>query len=279
MNLPNKLTVLRICIVPFFIAAFYLPEVGSENISYNALAALMFFTAAALTDALDGHIARSQHLITNFGKFLDPLADKILTTTALIIFVELGTFSAIPVVIIIAREFMVSGLRLVTAGEGVVVPAGFSGKLKTAVTMVMIVLVMVTMAFGLKNWNVILQILMWISVALTVISGYDYFKILSPYINTNDEISDDEDFEVFDPDKDYSISNNSEKNDLKTEIKSEKNDLKTEIKSEKNDLKTEIKSEKSDLKTEIKSEKSDLKTVGKPILKNLTDDSETGDKR
>jgi CDP-diacylglycerol--glycerol-3-phosphate 3-phosphatidyltransferase len=257
MNLPNKLTVLRICIVPFFIAAFYLPEVSKGNISYNALAALMFFVAAALTDALDGHIARSQNLITTFGKFLDPLADKILTTTALLIFVELGKFSALPVIIIVSREFMVSGLRLVTAKEGVVVPAGFTGKLKTAVTMVTVVLTLAVMSFNLKDWNTILQILIWICVALTVISGYDYFKELSPYIKTDDypEVEDEE-YELFDPNKDYSYGMVDDENIKSEEKNIEEKKEKTEEKSveEKKEKNTEPKDPNFKNLTEVTNE-------------------------
>ena len=123
MNLPNKLTLLRVILVPIFVVCFmyewYLP-------------ALIVFAVASITDALDGHIARKYNLVTNFGKFLDPLADKILVISALICFVGDGLMSYVPLIIIVAREFMVSGLRLVVADEGVVVPAGIWGKLKTA---------------------------------------------------------------------------------------------------------------------------------------------------
>lgn len=167
MNLPNKLTLLRVILIPFFLVMMYV-----DAIPLHFLWALVIFAAASLTDMLDGKIARARGLVTNFGKFLDPLADKVLVITALTVFVELKEFrmSAIPLVIIIAREFMVSGLRLLAAEEGVVIAAGIWGKLKTAFTMVTIVGVMAYLSlaydFGLavpdfvKTW--ILGALIWI---------------------------------------------------------------------------------------------------------------------
>ena len=136
MNLPNKLTLLRVILIPVFLICIYV-----DAIPMHFLLALIVFAAASLTDMLDGKIARARGLVTNFGKFLDPLADKVLVITALTVFVELDEFrmSAIPLVIITAREFMVSGLRLLAAEEGVVIAAGIWGKLKTAFTMVSIV--------------------------------------------------------------------------------------------------------------------------------------------
>ena len=152
MNLPNKLTLLRVILIPFFLVMMYV-----DAIPLHFLWALVIFVAASLTDMLDGKIARARGLVTNFGKFLDPLADKVLVITALTVFVELKEFrmSAIPLVIIIAREFMVSGLRLLAAEEGVVIAAGIWGKLKTAFTMVTIVGVMAYLSlaydFGLAG--------------------------------------------------------------------------------------------------------------------------------
>lgn len=210
INLPNKLTILRILLVPFFVAPFYLPAAGTDRISYNALAALGFFVAASLTDMLDGQIARSQNLITNFGKFLDPLADKILTTSALLIFLEKQVFIAIPVIIILAREFMVSGLRLVTADEGIVVPAGYMGKLKTVVTMATIIGQLLIMSFRLEGLDIIVQFLLWISVFLTIVSGLDYLKACAPYVKMNAD-DEDEDFEIFDENKNYGEVDDDEK--------------------------------------------------------------------
>jgi CDP-diacylglycerol--glycerol-3-phosphate 3-phosphatidyltransferase len=185
MNLPNKLTILRVILVPIFLAAFYLPQHLSGEISYNGLAALLFFSAASLTDLLDGHIARSQGLVTNFGKFLDPLADKVLVVSALCVFVDKGIFNAIPLIIIIAREFMVSGLRLVTAEDGVVVAASIWGKMKTAFTMCTIIYVLMEMAFTF-HVPYLSAILIWASTLLTVLSGIDYLRGCWRYINTNE---------------------------------------------------------------------------------------------
>ncbi|MDR0918430.1 MAG: CDP-diacylglycerol--glycerol-3-phosphate 3-phosphatidyltransferase [Oscillospiraceae bacterium] len=186
MNIANKLTIFRVILVPFFMLPFYLPQSGTEHFSYNAMAAVMFFSAAGLTDILDGYYARSKNMVTTFGKFLDPLADKILSTAALCVFIEEGLFTAIPVMIILAREFAVSGLRLVVANEGVTVPASLAGKLKTIFTSTTIIITLSSMVFKIvDNMNPLLQILMWITVILTIFSGLDYFKAFAPYINSN----------------------------------------------------------------------------------------------
>lgn len=158
----------------------------------SSILALVVFIAASVTDALDGHIARSRNLVTNFGKFLDPLADKVLVISALVCFIQMGLVGAVPVIIIIAREFMVSGLRLVTANEGVVVAAGIWGKLKTAFTMVAIVIILFfAVLFGKDStgyaaWvNITEQVLIWISTILTVISGAIYLNGYKEYINTD----------------------------------------------------------------------------------------------
>lgn len=161
MNLPNKLTVLRVIMIPFFVF-FYLT--GSEII------ADIIFIVASLTDMLDGQIARKYNLVTNFGKFMDPLADKLLVAAALICFVELERIPAWIVLIIISREFIISGFRLVAAEGGKVIAAGYWGKIKTAVTMV-------TIIFMIPNFGgvyLIEQILVYASLALTVISLIDY---------------------------------------------------------------------------------------------------------
>ncbi len=184
MNLPNKLTLLRVFLIPFFLLFVYL------KIPFHFLIALVIFTAASITDALDGKIARSRGLVTNFGKFLDPLADKVLVIAALTVFVELPEIKmgAIPLIIISAREFMVSGLRLLAADSGIVVAAGMWGKLKTAFTMTAIVFSLAWLAFvhdfsipfpdvmikAVDNW--VIPALIWISTALTVISGAVYLK-------------------------------------------------------------------------------------------------------
>lgn len=187
MNLPNKLTVLRVILVPFFI--FFLL---TDFVPCSSLIALIIYIIASITDALDGHIARSRNLVTTFGKFLDPLADKVLVLSALICFIETGHVSPVPVIIITAREFMVSGLRLVTANEGVVVAAGIWGKLKTAFTLVSIIVILFfnviygTDTTAYASWLIITeQILIWISTLLTIISGLIYLNGYKDYINTD----------------------------------------------------------------------------------------------
>ena len=189
MNLPNKLTVMRVVMVPFFVA-FML--IGA--IPYNYLWALMVFAAASITDMLDGKIARKYNLITNFGKFLDPLADKILVASALICFVQLGWCSAWVTALILAREFVVSGVRLVAASSDkkVVIAAGMLGKMKTAMTMVaicVIIFMWILVQFGAITpegfpIQIISDILMYIAAALTVASGvqylYDYREFIDP---------------------------------------------------------------------------------------------------
>ena len=138
MNLPNKLTVLRVILIPFFLLFVLL-----FRIPHHMVFALIVFAAASITDWFDGKIARKHNLVTTFGKFLDPLADKLLVMTALICFTFERWIDPVAVVLILAREFMVTGLRLVVASEGVVVAAGIWGKLKTAFTMVALIAIMV----------------------------------------------------------------------------------------------------------------------------------------
>jgi CDP-diacylglycerol--glycerol-3-phosphate 3-phosphatidyltransferase len=184
MNLPNKLTLLRVCLIPFFLLFFYI------DIPFHYLISLVVFAGASITDALDGNIARKRNLVTNFGKFLDPLADKVIVLSALAVFVEVPEIrvGAIPLIIISAREFMVSGLRLLAADSGIVVAAGIWGKLKTAFTMTAIVasLAWLSLRFdigaGLPETlcsavdNAVIPALIWISTILTVISGAIYLK-------------------------------------------------------------------------------------------------------
>lgn len=185
MNLPNKLTLLRVILVPFFVF-FMLTDI----VPFSPVIALVIFIAASVTDALDGHIARSRNLVTTFGKFLDPLADKVLVISALICLNSIGVIGAVPVIIIVAREFMVSGLRLVTANEGVVVAAGIWGKLKTAFTMVAEVAIMLGLCFGFEGQaadiaDIIYQVLIWIATVLTIISGGVYLKGYWKYIDAS----------------------------------------------------------------------------------------------
>lgn len=184
MNLPNKLTLLRTVLVPVFLLLLFV-----DKIPFHFTFSLVVFAAASITDALDGHIARKNNLVTNFGKFLDPLADKVLVISALAAFIELDIAGSVPVIIIIAREFMVSGLRLLAADSGVVVAAGFWGKLKTAFTMAAIIFILVNLSIsGDFDWfgfsadtisraaDVIEQVLIWVSAGLTVISGCVYLR-------------------------------------------------------------------------------------------------------
>ena len=137
MNLPNKLTVLRVLMIPFFVIALMLE--GGANQTYRYVAAAIFIIAS-LTDLLDGKIARKYNLVTNFGKFMDPLADKLLVCSALICMIELGQLPAWMVLIIIAREFIISGFRLVASDNGVVIAASYWGKWKTTFQMISVVL-------------------------------------------------------------------------------------------------------------------------------------------
>ena len=181
MNLANKLTMLRVILVPFF--AFFMLTGGL--IPYNYLWAAIIFTLASITDTADGKIARKYNMVTNFGKFLGPLADKLLVVTALICFVELGWASAWVTAIIVAREFVVSGIRLIAAGseKKTVIAASIWGKLKTASTMVaicVIIIMHILVSFGVISAEIfpvqlISDILMYISCILTAISGIKYF--------------------------------------------------------------------------------------------------------
>jgi len=195
MNLANKLTLTRVFLVPVFLIFMYL------KCPFNYFIALAVFTAAAITDALDGHIARSRNLVTNFGKFLDPLADKVLVIAALAVFVEMDNVKvgAVPFIIIVTREFMVSGLRLVAANSGLVVAAGLWGKLKTVFTMITVIGILVWLSFT-ANFNcfgfklpavvfdaadITVVTLVWISTVLTVVSGIVYLKGYWKVIDTN----------------------------------------------------------------------------------------------
>lgn len=186
MNLPNKLTLLRVLLIPVFVL-FMLWQFTK----FNILLSLAVFAIASLTDMLDGQIARKYHLITDFGKFLDPLADKALVMAALVGFIELGWCGSVPVMIILFREFMVSALRLVVkSGDGVVVPAGWFGKIKTAFTMIAIVAILAFRGFEAIGFVIpairpISEGLVWICAALTAGSGIQYLKAYWSVIDSN----------------------------------------------------------------------------------------------
>ena len=167
MNLPNKLTVLRVILVPFFV--FFL--LGADWIgSFSPYIALIIFIVASLTDMLDGKIARKYNLITNFGKFMDPLADKLLVCSALICFVDMHRMPTWVVLIIIAREFIISGFRLVAADNGVVIAASYWGKFKTTFQMIGVVLLIL----NIEALSMITAAVVWIALILTVVSLVDY---------------------------------------------------------------------------------------------------------
>jgi CDP-diacylglycerol--glycerol-3-phosphate 3-phosphatidyltransferase len=178
MNLPNKLTLIRIFMIPVFVALFYL-----NVIPFNFIIACGVFALAAFTDFLDGHIARKYNLVTDFGKFLDPIADKVLVSTALIIMIvpPMGVFilpwyASICVAVILARELIISGFRLIAAGKGLVIAADKSGKIKTFLTDIAIVVLLVSANLSGKVFeivNIIGQVLFYISTALTVYSGIE----------------------------------------------------------------------------------------------------------
>ena len=167
MNLPNKLTILRMIMVPFFVLFMLVPIGGAAN----KWIALAIFVVASLTDTLDGYIARRDNLITDFGKFMDPLADKLLVCSALICFVELGDLPAWMVIVIIAREFIISGFRLVASDNGIVIAASKTVKLKTVSQMVMVVLVIADLG---GFFSILEQIFIWLALILTVVSLIEY---------------------------------------------------------------------------------------------------------
>lgn len=165
MNLPNKLTTLRMILIPVFMVFLLM--------GFPYIAAAIFVIASA-TDALDGHIARKYNLVTNFGKIMDPLADKLLVTAALLCLIELGHVAAWMVFVILARELLIVSLRAVAASQGVVIAASKWGKAKTISQMTAVtLLLMENWPFGLEGFP-LADILMWIAVILTVISGVDY---------------------------------------------------------------------------------------------------------
>lgn len=167
MNLPNKLTLFRIILIPVFIVLLMT--------GYNYLATIVFVIAAS-TDALDGHIARKYNLITNFGKIMDPLADKLLTTAAFVCFIELCMMPAWMVIVILAREFTITALRTVAASEGVVIAAGTSGKVKTILQMSAIIVLLLENGIA-RFWGgvgLLADIILWAAVIMTIVSGVEY---------------------------------------------------------------------------------------------------------
>ncbi len=168
MNLPNKLTIFRVVLIPFFVFFLLAPYFDG----YGNYIAVGIFILASLTDLLDGKIARKYNLVTDFGKFMDPLADKLLVCAAMICLVESGQLPAWIVIVIISREFIISGFRLVASDNGVVIAASYWGKFKTTFQMLMIIVLMLNIANPF--FQVLGTILIYIALILTVISLIDY---------------------------------------------------------------------------------------------------------
>ena len=181
MTTASKITLARIALIPFFIAAAMMDFVGHNYV------ALAIFIVAALTDSLDGYVARHYNQVSTFGKFIDPLADKLLVFAALLIFVENGQMVSWACMIVIAREFAVTGLRLVAMEDGTVIAAGTSGKVKTALSMVCICIMLLPIHdFALVSWLSVDEICVALIVLVTVYSGIDYFVANKTAFNTKD---------------------------------------------------------------------------------------------
>ena len=176
MNLPNKITIFRMCMIPLFLVFFLI-----DMVPYQEWIALAIFIIACVSDAVDGHLARKHNLVTNFGKFMDPIADKLLVCAALLCFVEKGTLNLIVAIVIVAREFIIGGLREVAADAGLVIAASYWGKLKTIAQMIMCGLLIVHLEVSIFPF--LETFFVWASFALTVISLFDYLiknrKVLS----------------------------------------------------------------------------------------------------
>jgi CDP-diacylglycerol--glycerol-3-phosphate 3-phosphatidyltransferase len=167
MNLPNKITLFRVAMIPIFLV-FML----ATDIPYNNYIAAAIFLIAALSDLLDGYLARKHNLVTNFGKFMDPMADKLLVSSALICFVELKLVAAWIVIVIISREFIISGFRLIASDNGVVIAASWWAKIKTNVQMIMSVMLIINLDFQIINF--LEQVAIYLSVILTIVSLIEY---------------------------------------------------------------------------------------------------------
>ncbi|MBQ3459317.1 MAG: CDP-diacylglycerol--glycerol-3-phosphate 3-phosphatidyltransferase [Solobacterium sp.] len=187
MNLPNRLTLMRIILIPVIILIYLFPyaaygieprvfHIGFVDLSLINLITLAFYVLAAVTDALDGHIARSRNMITTFGKFADPIADKLLTTTMFLLFVSRGLIPVVPVIIMIARDTVVDGCRMMAASNGKVVAAGMMGKLKTVLQMVSIALVLLN-NLPFELWNIpVSDVMVWFAALVSLASGVQYFN-------------------------------------------------------------------------------------------------------
>ena len=187
MNLPNRLTILRIVLVPVIVLVYLFPyasfgieptvfRIDTVSLSAVNIAVLIIYIIAAVTDTLDGRIARKRNLITTFGKFADPIADKMLTTTMFLLFVSRGLIPVVPVIIMIMRDTIVDGCRMVASGNGKVVAAGMMGKLKTVLQMITIALILLNnLPFELMGIP-FSEILLWFSAFVSMASGLQYFN-------------------------------------------------------------------------------------------------------
>lgn len=193
MNLPNKLSCFRMVLVPIIVVIWIFPYAqfnismpeftfGIVNLSLKNILVLILFCIASFTDFLDGYIARKNHLITSFGKFIDPIADKMLVNTMMIMFACMGMVPVVPVIVMIWRDTIVDGLRMSTASKGVVVAAGMLGKIKTVSQMVTIVLVLLNnLPFELLRFPMA-DFMLWFSMLVSVASGVSYFMQMKEYV-------------------------------------------------------------------------------------------------
>ena len=193
MNLPNKLTVIRIILVPLLVLIWLFPysafgiefpvyEIGTVSLSLLNIIVLAIFCIASFTDYLDGHLARSRNLVTTFGKFCDPIADKLLVNATLIIFVSKGAVPVVPIILMFLRDTIVDGCRMIASTTGVVIAAGKMGKLKTVLQMFAIIFTLLNnLPFELVSIPVS-TILIWCAAFVSVLSGYSYFAQVKEYI-------------------------------------------------------------------------------------------------
>ena len=193
MNLPNKLSCFRMVLVPLIVVIWIFPyaqfnvampefEFGVVNLSLKNILVLILFCTASITDFFDGYIARKYNLITSFGKFIDPIADKMLVNTMMIMFACMGMVPVVPVIVMIWRDTIVDGLRMSTASKGVVVAAGMLGKIKTVSQMVTIILVLLNnLPFELLRFPMA-DFMLWFSMLVSVASGFSYFMQMKEYV-------------------------------------------------------------------------------------------------
>lgn len=193
MNLPNKLTMFRIVLVPVLALVWLFPyaefnisfisfEIGNTSLSLLNIIVLLIFAIASFTDFLDGNIARKNNLVTTFGKFADPIADKLLVNVTLMIMVTKGMIPVVPVILMLARDTIVDGCRMIAAQNGVVVAAGILGKLKTVLQMICIILVLLNNLPFELFYIPVSDIILWFATIISLASGYSYFMQLKEYI-------------------------------------------------------------------------------------------------